>query len=79
MQVRFYGRLAQQIANEIALDCRACTVAEVRQMVAANYPDSSGDMRSPLVRACVGDSLVEEGFQLDGVQVVEFFAPVSGG
>ena len=79
MQVRFYGRLAQQIADEIALDCRACTVGEVREMVAANYPDSSSDMRSQLVRACVGDSLVDEDFRLDGAQPVEFFAPVSGG
>ena len=79
VQVRFYGRLARQIADEIALDCPACTVGEVRELVAASYPDSSGDMNSPLVRACVGDSLVDEDFRLDGAHPVEFFAPVSGG
>ena len=79
VQVRFYGRLAEQIAREIELDRVGPTVADVRARLAEIYPNSADDLRSPLVRACVGDAMVGDRFRLDSVDAVEFFAPVSGG
>ncbi len=79
MQVRFYGRLAEQIAREIKLDRLSGTVADVRAQLSEIYPDFASDLRSPLVRACVGDAMVDDSFSLDSAAEVEFFAPVSGG
>ena len=79
MQVRFYGKLAEQIAREIELDQAGGTVADIRARLSEIYPNSADDLRSPLVRACMGDQLVDDSFPLDSGDVVEFFAPVSGG
>lgn len=79
MQVRFYGKLAEQIAREIELDRAGGTVADVRARLAEDYPNCADDLQSQLVRACVGDQLVDDGFSLDSVETIEFFAPVSGG
>ena len=78
MQVRFYGKLSEQIGREIELDLRG-TIADARARLAELYPDYADDLRSTFARACVGDQLVDDSFPLDSVQAVEFFAPVSGG
>ena len=79
MQVRFYGKLAEQIAREIELDFAGRTVADIRAYLSEVYPQAAQDLRSPLVRACVGDHMVDEGFRLEAAKTIEFFAPVSGG
>jgi molybdopterin converting factor small subunit len=79
VKVRFYGKLAEQIAREIDLDCAGRTVGDVRARLSKAYPDSAQDLQSHLVRACVGDEMVDDSFPLDSVEAVELFAPVSGG
>ena len=79
MKVRFYGKLAELVAREIEVDGAGGTVADVRAHLAEAYPASSRDLQSPLVRACVGEEMVDDSFPLDSVDAVEFFAPVSGG
>ena len=81
MDVRFYGRLGEQLGRqvEVELPDGGCSVAELRQMLAGDYPAVGNDILSPRVRACEGDSIVAEDHRVNSRQTVEFFPPVSGG
>ncbi|MFL6734514.1 MAG: MoaD/ThiS family protein [Sphingomicrobium sp.] len=80
VQVRFYGRLAEQIApqTDVAVP-KGATVGELRSLIASRHPQLALDLASPLVRVCIGDTLVADDFPIDQREPVEFFAPVSGG
>jgi len=54
------------------------TVAHLREILAAMFPDASGDLRDRS-KACVEDSIVSEDYRLAGTESVEFFPPLSGG
>lgn len=80
MKIKFYGRLGEKLGSEIDVDPPAGTdtVVKLRDVLAEMYPDASGDLRQRS-RACVADSIVNEGHMLVGIETVEFFPPLSGG
>ena len=79
MQVMFFGRLGELIARSIELDASPETVAELRRMLAARYPDAAAELLRPSLRACIGDDMVEDAHLLAGIDAVEFLPPLSGG
>lgn len=80
MNIRFYGKLSEQIGAEIDLDPPAGTdtVAKLRNVLADKFPGSAGDLLERS-RACIADAIVCEGHKLEQSQTVEFFPPLSGG
>lgn len=80
MKVRFYGRLGEKLGEEIDVDppSGTDTVVQLRNVLAALFPASSGDLRQRS-RACIEDSIVGDSHRLAGVDTVEFFPPLSGG
>lgn len=80
MKIKFYGRLGDKLGTEIDVDPPAGTntVVKLRDVLAEMYPDASGDLQQRS-RACVADSIVNEGHTLVGTETVEFFPPLSGG
>ena len=71
MRILFFGRLADRFGRTVEIDAPAgSTIADLRARLALN---------DPLVRACVGDTLVAEDFRVEPGQEVEFWPPVSGG
>jgi molybdopterin converting factor small subunit len=80
MKIRFFGKLRDLLGDECELAAEAGeTVASLRIRLAGLNPQAAGDLLSPRVRACVGDSIVGEGFRLGGRDPVEFLPPLSGG
>jgi molybdopterin converting factor small subunit len=81
MNVRFYGRLADLLGDQLRLDLPAegCPVAELRRLIADAHPAAAAAMLGPGVRAIVGDDVVGDGHMVEGSGTVEFFPPVSGG
>ncbi|HEX6604042.1 MAG TPA: MoaD/ThiS family protein [Sphingomicrobium sp.] len=80
MKILFYGRLAEAIGPELDVEGGAgCSVAELRDMLAAEHPGVEPVLRSKRARACVGDTLVNDDYRLDGADTLEFLPPVSGG
>jgi molybdopterin converting factor small subunit len=71
MRITFFGRLADSFGRTVELDAPAgSTIADLRRRLA---------LTDRLVRACVGDTLVDEDFVVAPGQEVEFWPPVSGG
>lgn len=80
VKVVFYGRLADVFGRELELGIpQPCSIAELRQIVAWNYPNGAEALRGHRVRACIGDSLVAEEHMIAACDEVEFLPPVSGG
>ena len=80
MKITFYGRLAEAIGPELDLDQKTdCSVAEIRDRLAAEYPAAAGTLASRRSFACVGGSMVRDDFLLSAADEVEFLPPVSGG
>ena len=81
MTVRFFGRLGDLIGREVRLDPSrpAVSVAELRRLLARQFPHAEGDIANPSVRACVGDRIVGEDYVVEPDAEVEFFPPLSGG
>jgi molybdopterin converting factor small subunit len=80
MKLLFFGKLRESIGSERELaDVAGETVAGLRLRLAARYPQAADDISSPSVRACVGDTIVDEAFVVAGHDAVEFFPPLSGG
>ncbi len=78
--MRFYGRLADTVAREIEMDMpEGCSVADLREALAARYPQAEIILQSSRSRACVGDSLVGDDQLIANGETVEFMPPVSGG
>lgn len=79
MQVVFFGKIGDLIGRAVALDASPATVADLRRMLAEQYPEAADVLMRPSVRACVGDELVTEDHALAGIDLVEFLPPLSGG
>lgn len=80
MKIMFYGRLAEAIGPELELDQPAtCSVAEIRQRLAAQYPAVAATLESRRAFACVGGSMVRDDFVVQPTSEIEFLPPVSGG
>lgn len=80
MKVLFYGRLAEAIGAE--LEIRAvpgCSVAELRDQLAAAHPEIDDVIRSRRALTCVGDRMVHDDYRLADGDMLEFLPPVSGG
>lgn len=79
MKIIFYGRLAEAIGHEVELDAPdGCTVAELRERLAAEHPEAADRLASRRARACIDDTLVGEDAVVAG-RPLEFLPPVSGG
>ena len=80
MKVRFYGKLADVFGREreTAVD-RPCTVAELRELLAADQPGAAQLLENKRVRACIGDTIVRDDEIIPEGEVLELLAPVSGG
>ena len=71
MRILFFGRLADSFGRTVELDAPAgSTIADLRALLA---------LTDPLVRACVGETLVTDDYQVGVGQELEFWPPVSGG
>ena len=81
MDVVFYRRLAELIGRQINLEVPGCqcTVQDLKELIARQYPDASSQLLDRSVRGCVGDEIVADTCVVGDGQVVEFFPPVSGG
>ena len=80
MKIFFYGRLADAIGSELELKASdGCTVADLRQRLAAEHPEASETLASRRARACIGDCIVPEDYVVSSSDKVEFLPPVSGG
>lgn len=80
LKIKFYGKLAALISEEVEIDPPAGTgtISELRAALSETYPEASPDLRGRSM-ACVADTIVSDGYHLSGADVVEFFPPLSGG
>ena len=80
MKVQAYGKLADFLGRErdVHIDV-PCTVAELRNHLAAECPEAAEPLAGRRVLACVGGSVVPDSHVLVGGESVELLAPVSGG
>ena len=80
MKILFYGRLAEIMGREVDLPASpSCSIAQLRERIAAENPDAAEPLLNKRVRACIGDSIVTENRLVGHGEQVEFFPPVSGG
>jgi molybdopterin converting factor small subunit len=80
MRILFYGRLAEVMGRELELSAQQrCSIAELRERIAAERPEAAEPMLNKRVRACIGDAIVGENHIVAPGEHVEFFPPVSGG
>ncbi|MEO5773327.1 MAG: MoaD/ThiS family protein [Sphingomicrobium sp.] len=80
LDISLFGRLADAFGPQlnVALPA-ACSVRQLRELLAMKYPELAELMRSSRVRACIGDSIVSDDHLIGPREQVEFFPPVSGG
>lgn len=80
LKIRFYGKLGEALGPEMDFDPPAGTntVVQLRSVLAEMFPGVSTDLQQRS-RACIADSIVGDGHQLEGSETVEFFPPLSGG
>jgi molybdopterin converting factor small subunit len=80
LKVLLYGPLAEAIGPAIEVDSAGgCSIAELRQRLAADYPDEAHGLASSRTRACVDSVLVHDDHVVAAGERVEFLPPVSGG
>lgn len=80
MKIIFHGRLADLVGRELDLHLEEpCTIARLRQRIAASFPAAASLLEDRRVRACVMDELVADDRRVQATDEVEFLAPVSGG
>lgn len=80
MKITFYGRLAGVLGRELDLVVEEpCTIARLRDRIAATFPAAAGLLEDQRVRACVGSELVADDHRIGATDEIEFLAPVSGG
>lgn len=80
MKILFYGRLAEAIGPELDLgQASGCSVAELRDRLAAEHPGIAETLRNKRARTCIGDTLVPDDYPIAAGDTVEFLPPVSGG
>ncbi len=80
LKIRFYGSLGERLGREIDLEVPegTHTVAQLRELLALRFPDAADDLLAR-TRACAGETLVGEDYDLTDRDTVEFFPPLSGG
>ncbi|MCW3796325.1 MoaD/ThiS family protein [Sphingomonas sp. BN140010] len=79
MNVRFYGRLADLLGEQMKLDMADCSIGQLRAAIADRHPLARAEILSQRVRACVHDVIAGEDHLVGAGGTVEFFPPVSGG
>ena len=81
MIIRFFGKLRETISPQVEIDVPdpAFTVARLRAYLGEIYPAAAEELASPRVKAAIDDEVVDDETMLDGVQMIDFFPPVSGG
>ena len=79
--IRFYGRAGAGVGREaeFALPAGGCTIGELRRALGERHPEMAAELRSPRLRACVGDAIVDDGRLVREGEEIEFFPPLSGG
>jgi molybdopterin converting factor small subunit len=80
MRIHFYGGIGDRLGRSVEFDLPddAATVGDLRRLLSRAYPDAAGEIASRL-RACVGDEIVGEAYELSRADTVEFLPPLSGG
>jgi molybdopterin converting factor small subunit len=80
LKLLFYGRLAEAIGTELEVAVSpGLSVADVRELLAAQHPDAAGVLRHKKALSFVGDRLVRDDYCLEVGDTLEFMPPVSGG
>ena len=80
MKVLFYGRLAEAIGPELEIGSLPdCSVAELREKLAAEHPEIEDVLRGKRALTCVGNRFVHGDHRLTADDTLEFLPPVSGG
>lgn len=80
MTIFFYGRLAAAVGERVDMEVSTGrSIGELREALAKRYPEIAEQLRSRRVRACIGDSIVQETHVVAPGERIEFFPPVSGG
>ena len=80
MKVVFYGRLAEEIGAELEVGVSpGSSVAEVREMIAAEHPNVAGVLVNRRALSVVGERMVRDDYRLAAGDTLEFLPPVSGG
>ncbi len=81
MKLIFFGKLSDMIAPslEFGKPAPGMTIRMLRDLLSERYPQSADDVLSGRLKTVVEDRLVGDETLLDGVEVVEFLPPVSGG
>ena len=80
MKVVFYGRLAEEIGAELEVSVLpGSSVADVREMIAAEHPNVAGVLLSRRALSVVGERMVRDDYRLAANDTLEFLPPVSGG
>lgn len=80
MLIHFYGGIGDRVgrSHEIELPRETTTVAELRRLLARTWPDAASEIAAEL-KACVGDEIVDDTYDIRQADIVEFFPPLSGG
>lgn len=81
VKVRFFGKLGEAIGREVDIEPPAAdqSVAQLRAMLAGLYPQWRDELAAATLKACVDDTIVDDGFRIRPGVTVEFFPPLSGG
>jgi len=80
MIIRLFGRLADLLGRQVALELpAACSVGELRAALAERNPEAEAEIGSPRARACVEDTIVGADYLVGVADTVDFLPPVSGG
>lgn len=80
MEIRFFGRLRDALGGACGVSAEEGeTVARLRRRLAGLHPQAARDLLGPRVRASVAETIVGEGFCLDGHDRIDLLPPLSGG
>lgn len=80
VKILLHGPVAEAIGPEIEVDAAyGCSIAELRERLAADYPETRETLANRRTRACVGGALVPDDYVVSVDDRVEFLPPVSGG
>jgi molybdopterin converting factor small subunit len=80
LKVLLYGRMAEAIGPEVEVDAAdGCSIAGLRERLAADHPETAETLANRRARACVGGALVMDDYVVSAEDRVEFLPPVSGG
>lgn len=81
VRILFFGPLGEKMGREVQLDSslRHRTVAEVKHLLALQYPQAAEDLASPRLRACIDDVMADEMSIVGSGSEVAFLPPLSGG